>query len=186
MAGGASYAGPARSPTGGRNLMPTSAQARERGIDLSQGDVAESSGGSDGDALSMPAGCVGPARTGSVEPGAPLVPGCCRTNANSSRAEPVPPEPHRLVADDDAPFVQEILDVSKRQREAHIHHHRAADDLGRRLEIAERGALGHSRTLPTPLPRRKPGSLDRTSLTFAGRVRRHAARQAAPLDDVFT
>lgn len=38
-------------------------------------------------------------------------------------AEPVPPEPHRLVADVDPTFEQEVFDIPKRQREPHIHHH---------------------------------------------------------------
>jgi len=53
------------------------------------------------------------------------------------RTEPVPPEPHRLVADIDAPLEQEIFDLSQRQRIADVHHHREADHLGRAVEIAE-------------------------------------------------
>ena len=54
------------------------------------------------------------------------------------RAEPVPPETHRLVADIDATFEQHVLNLAQRQRVADVHHHREADDLGRRVEIAER------------------------------------------------
>ena len=36
--------------------------------------------------------------------------------------EPMPPEPHRLMADVDAALVQKVLDVSQRQREPDIHH----------------------------------------------------------------
>ena len=46
------------------------------------------------------------------------------------RTEPVPPEPHRLVADADAPFKQKILDLLQRQRIPDIHHHRQADHFG--------------------------------------------------------
>ncbi len=38
------------------------------------------------------------------------------------RAEPVPPKPHRLVADVDAALEQQILDVAQRQRVADLHH----------------------------------------------------------------
>jgi len=41
------------------------------------------------------------------------------------------------MADFDATFVEQVLDVSKRQREPHVHHDREADDLGRRLEVLE-------------------------------------------------
>jgi hypothetical protein len=68
-----------------------------------------------------------------------------RTNTSSSaylatshRTEPVPPEPDRLVANVDAALEQQILDLAERQWVAHIHHHRQANDLGRRVEIAER------------------------------------------------
>ena len=54
------------------------------------------------------------------------------------RTEPVPPETHRLVADVDASFEKKILDLAQRQRVADIHHHRQANDLVRRVEIAER------------------------------------------------
>ena len=47
------------------------------------------------------------------------------------RAEPAPPETHRLVADVDAPLEQKILDLAQRQRIPDVHHHRQADDLGR-------------------------------------------------------
>ena len=47
------------------------------------------------------------------------------------RAEPVPPKPHRLVADVDAALEQQVLDVAQRQRVADVHHHHQPDDLGR-------------------------------------------------------
>ena len=50
----------------------------------------------------------------------------------------VPPEPNRFVADVDAAFVEQILDIAKRQRKANIHHHRKANDRGRSLEVTER------------------------------------------------
>ena len=44
--------------------------------------------------------------------------------------EAVPTEPHRLVADVDATFGQQLLDLPRRQREPNIHHHSEPDDLG--------------------------------------------------------
>jgi hypothetical protein len=60
------------------------------------------------------------------------------------RAEPVPPETYRLVAID-ASFKQKILDLAQRKRIPDIHHHRQADNLGRRVEITER--IFHPRRL---------------------------------------
>jgi len=45
------------------------------------------------------------------------------------RAEPVPPKPHRLVANINAAFVQKILHVPKRKRKPDVHHYREADHL---------------------------------------------------------
>ena len=47
------------------------------------------------------------------------------------RTEPIPPQPHRLVANVDAAFEQNVLNLAQRQRVADVHHHREADDLGR-------------------------------------------------------
>ena len=72
------------------------------------------------------------------------------------RAEPVPSEPHRLVADVDATFVEQVLDLAERQGEPDVHHDRQADDLGSDLEIAEGAGAGHARRLggrPAPLKR---------------------------------
>jgi hypothetical protein len=58
-----------------------------------------------------------------------------------------------LVADVDAPLKQNILDLSKRQRIADIHHHHEADHLGRTVEITE--GIAHRRRLgmsPAPSP----------------------------------
>jgi len=67
----------------------------------------------------------------SVHPLAPDI-GC------KQRAEPVPPMPHRLVADVDPVLGQQILNVPQAQRKPHVHHHNQPDDLGRRVEIAKR------------------------------------------------
>jgi hypothetical protein len=48
------------------------------------------------------------------------------------------------MRDIDAAFMQQILDVPKRQRLTDIHHHREADDLGRGLEIPENAGVAHA------------------------------------------
>ena len=40
------------------------------------------------------------------------------------------------MADIDAAFVQQIFHISKRKRKPDVHHHRQADDLRARLEVA--------------------------------------------------
>jgi hypothetical protein len=45
------------------------------------------------------------------------------------RAEPLLPEPERLVAHIDATLVQQVFDVPKRKRKRHEEHHGVADDL---------------------------------------------------------
>ena len=69
------------------------------------------------------------------------------------RTEPVPPQPHRLVTDVDATLEQDLLDLAKRQRIPDVQHHRKADNLRRRVEIAE-GIL-HPTKLRTTLLRIK-------------------------------
>ncbi len=56
------------------------------------------------------------ARTHALDPALPDLGG-------DHRPEPVPPEPHRLMANIDAPFVQKILDIPERERKLDIHHH---------------------------------------------------------------
>ena len=70
------------------------------------------------------------------------------------RTESIPQEPYRLVADVDAPLEQNILDLSKRQRIADIHHHHEADHLGRAVEITE--GIAHRRRLRILARRLKP------------------------------
>ena len=50
------------------------------------------------------------------------------------------------MADIDPALMEKVFDIPKRQRKPDIHHHRKLDDLGRRLEVAERIA-GHHVTL---------------------------------------
>ena len=70
------------------------------------------------------------------------------------RTEPVPPEPHRLVADVDASLEQNILDLAQRQRITDVHHHYEPDHLGRRVEITE--GITHRRKLRNVTPWLKP------------------------------
>ena len=80
------------------------------------------------------------------------------------RPKPVPPEPHRLVADIDATFEQHVLNLAQRQRVADVHHHREADDLGRRVEIAER--ISHPTTLRNEPTRLKPTWSDSAAINI--------------------
>ena len=50
--------------------------------------------------------------------------------AGKHRTEPVPPHPHGLVTDVDTALEKQVLNVSQRQRESHVHHHHQADHLG--------------------------------------------------------
>ena len=60
------------------------------------------------------------------------------TRGGHLRASPYP-----FVADIDATFMQQILDVAKGKWKPNVHHYRSADDLGGRLEVAKRGAFCH-------------------------------------------
>ena len=85
--------------------------------------------------------------------------------AGEDRAEPVSPEPHRFVADIDAAFVEQVLDVPQRQREADVHHHGQSDDLGAGLEVPEGAAFGHGARLSASHGQFKPTSFDSASWT---------------------
>jgi len=80
------------------------------------------------------------------------------------RAEPVPPKTYRLMADIDATFEQHALNLAQRQRVADVHHHREADDLGRRVEIAER--ISHPTTLRNEPTRLKPTWSDSAAINI--------------------
>jgi len=68
------------------------------------------------------------------------------------------------VADLDAAFMQQVLDVAKRQWEPNVHHYGQPDDLGRSLEAPERAMLGRGSTVGD-----RPVRLDRfSSDTAAG------------------
>ena len=54
--------------------------------------------------------------------------------AGEHRAEPVPPQAHRPVANVDATLEQQILYIAQRKAEPDLHHHHEADHLGRRIQ----------------------------------------------------
>jgi len=58
------------------------------------------------------------------------------------------------MADIDAALEQNVLDLAQRQRIPDIHHHRQADDFGRRVEITEQ--ISHPQRLRTGLASLKP------------------------------
>jgi hypothetical protein len=60
------------------------------------------------------------------------------------------------VRDLDAALVQQVLDIPQRQRIPDVHHHRQADDLGLRLEVAEDARVAHARKAIGSPPRYKP------------------------------
>ncbi len=62
-----------------------------------------------------------------LHPANPLAPDI----GGEQRAEPIPPQPDRFMADVDAALEQQVLDVPQRQRETDIHHYHEADHLGR-------------------------------------------------------
>ena len=76
------------------------------------------------------------------------------------RTEPIPPEPHRLMAYTDTTLEQQIFYLSQRQRLTGVHHHRAADYLGWAIEIAE--GVAHRRRLGNAPARFKPYCTDTT------------------------
>ncbi len=63
----------------------------------------------------------------------------------------------------DASLVQQIFDISKRERETDVQHHRKADDLGTGFEVLERGRFGHGQKLRNRPACLKTSSSDKTS-----------------------
>ena len=72
------------------------------------------------------------------------------------RAEPMPPEPNRFIADLDAALMQQVLDVAERQRETDVQHHRQADNFRATLKALERVRFRHD-----PKLRDRPARLNR-------------------------
>ncbi len=58
-------------------------------------------------------------------------------------AKPVPPVPHRFMADVDAALVQQVLDIPQRKGKANVHHDRQANDLGAAVKVLEGVAFCH-------------------------------------------
>jgi hypothetical protein len=65
------------------------------------------------------------------------------------RTEPVQPVHHSLMTDIDAALVQQILDISKGQRETDVHHRRKADKLTACFEVAKWVGFGNPVRLGT-------------------------------------
>lgn len=84
------------------------------------------------------------------------------------RTKAVPLISDRFVADIDTPFMQKILDIPERQREADVQHHRQADDLWARLEPLEGVGVGHAETLASTLPRLKVSLSDKAGQSEGG------------------
>jgi len=78
--------------------------------------------------------------------------------AGKQWTKPVPPEPHRPVANADAALEQQVFQIPQRQGISHVHHHHEPDHLGRRVEVAERinCGLAHAHRYPNA------GSFDST------------------------
>ena len=127
-----------------------------------------------------------PMRSPSSQSAAMLLPPVARLHSRNPtfpdfrgehRPEPVPPEPHRFMADVDAPFMQQILHIAERQWKTDVHHHRQPNDLGRGLEVAQRAAFYNALTLCGRPARLKPFRSDsavKRSELMAESALRHA------------
>lgn len=72
------------------------------------------------------------------------------------------------MADLDAAFVQQVLYIPKRERETDIEHHRQANNLGARLEVAKGAAFCHPAKLDRRPAQLKSVSSDNTLIRFPG------------------
>ena len=72
--------------------------------------------------------------------------------SSEHRTEPLPPEPHGLMADIHAPLMKQVLDVVKRKREPDLHHDGQADNFGPAAKALERVGSAYPRTLRTRPP----------------------------------
>ena len=68
------------------------------------------------------------------------------------------------MADVDAAFMQQVLDIPKREQKPYIHHNGQANDLRARLELAEGAAFGHPERLSS-----RPARLNKFSSDSAVR-----------------
>ena len=64
------------------------------------------------------------------------------------------------MADIVSPLMQQVFNVSKRERKQDLEHRCQVNDLGARHEVAKRGPFGHEPTLTSTLFRLKPSSSD--------------------------
>ena len=65
------------------------------------------------------------------------------------RGKPLPPEPHRRVADINAALMQQVFNTPDQKRVPDVQDHSQAGDLKTRFEVAEGTALRHVRKLPS-------------------------------------
>jgi hypothetical protein len=76
-----------------------------------------------------------------AHPADPLPANVCR----KQRSEPVPPEPHGLMADVDPALEEQVFDVPQTQWKPNVHQHHEADHLGRGVEATKRAGRQGSR-----------------------------------------
>lgn len=74
-------------------------------------------------------------------------------------------------------LMQQVLDIPQSQRVADMHHHRQADELGARLEVAEDAGAAHTLKATGSHPRHKPILLLRCHSTP---IALHATQHAQP------
>ncbi|WP_235862354.1 hypothetical protein [Roseovarius litorisediminis] len=77
------------------------------------------------------------------------------------------------MADIDAAFVEQIFHIAKRERKPHIQHHRQADNLTARFEIAKWIRFGHLHTLQIRRARLKTVSSDNAIVSIVKPVMRN-------------
>ena len=90
--------------------------------------------------------------------------------SSKHRAKAPPPVPNRLMSDIDATLMEQVFDVPQREWKPDVHHHRKADDLRARLEVAKRAAFSHAQTLRATSWSSKTDSSDRTNETLLNKV----------------
>lgn len=61
-------------------------------------------------------------------------------------AKPIAPQPDVFMTDIDAALIEQIFDVTQRQRETNVHRHRKLNDISRCLELTK-GRSDHWQTL---------------------------------------
>lgn len=95
------------------------------------------------------------------------------------RAEPVPPEPHCLMAGVDAALEQKVLDLTQRQQIMDVHHHRKPEHLRRTVEIAE--GISHPSTLRTVATNPKRNWAHNSSTCLPPQVRTQDFKGSFPI-----